>query len=113
MLKMACLILSNVFAHQLDGEAVDMLRRFGMDRANAASTPLPPGFVLIANNCEPSADHHLFRDQLSALRSLADAHARRHLLRRQRTVPLPRQPQRRRGQAPFCRFIVGTVDTGV
>ena len=55
----------DLFAQQTV-HTVDILRRFGLDRANAAFTPLPSGSVLIANKGEPSADHHLFRELLGA-----------------------------------------------
>jgi hypothetical protein len=103
----------DLFAHQT-AYAVDMLRRFDMDRANAASTPLPPGFVLIANKGEPSADHHLFRELLGALRWLTltrvDICFAVNALCRYMANPSDAHVA---AAKHLCRYVVGTVDTGV
>ena len=103
----------DLFTHQT-AYARDMLQRFGLDTANAASTPIPPGFVFLANAGDPSADHRLFRELLGALRWLTltrvDLCFAVNALCRYLANPSDAHVA---AAKHVCRYVLGTLDTGL
>ena len=104
---------NDLFANQT-AYARDMLRRFGLDKANPASTPIPQGFVFLAHTGEPSADHRLFRELLGALRWLTltriDICFAVNALCRYMANPSDAHVS---AAKHVCRYVLGTLDTGL